>query len=433
MAINGIYSYGMGSGYYSYQAAVNNARLVQALSRNPQIQSAADSIPAVSSTSSLKDSLDFVKSYNSSMSSLMQAAMDLKSTNSSGVMQNYNVTSSDSAVAEASKNLPIRTAGDITLAVVQTAQAQTNVSASVNASQAATEAIDFTISGIGGSARIQVDASYESGAAKTNAQMLREAAQQINDQDVGVRATVVEENGEASLLLESARTGQFYGFQTSGQMGAAAGADQVQTAGTDAQYSVTENGVTRDYSSSRNDITLNGGRISVSLKGTGETTIRSDVDPDNVASALQNLTDKYNNALKVLNDNYGRGTGVDRQLRNLVRGLGAEESLEMLGITVNKDATLNFDAEVLAENMEKNPSLIKDLISGTGGIADTAFNKAVGGMNMNSSSLINEDISNLQYENMYNNPFQFLGMYSRGNSYLQNNFYAVGLMMNYLV
>ena len=35
MWINGINSYG--SGYYNYQAAINNARLVQALSRNPDL------------------------------------------------------------------------------------------------------------------------------------------------------------------------------------------------------------------------------------------------------------------------------------------------------------------------------------------------------------------------------------------------------------
>lgn len=432
MAINGIYSYGSGMSYYNYQAAVNNARLVQALSRNPQLQGAMQSVTSANNPTSLKDSLNFVKQYTSTMSSLMQAATELKSTNSAGVMNDYTVTSSDTSVATASEQLPVRTQGELTLDVTQTAQAQTNASTAVKASDTASSAMNFTVISFSGAAQVQVDAAYENGASKTNVQMLREAAQQINDQSIGVRASVVEENGESYLQLESLRTGNLYGFQVNGELGSAAGADSVQTAGADAQYSVTSNGTTRNYTSSRNDITLEGGRISVTLNGAGETTIRSDVDPDQVASALENLTEKYNDALTLLNDNYGRGSGIDRQLRNLVQGLGAESSLEKLGITVNKDATLNFDADVLTENMKKEPSLVKELITGIGGVANTAFNKSVGGMNMNSSSLINEDISNIQ-DNYLNNQFQYFGMYSRGNAYLQNNFYAVGLMMNYLI
>ena len=72
MFINGINSYGMG--YYNYQAAINNARLIDALSRNPKLQDAVKSVSP--SNSSLRNSFDFVKEYTSSMSSLMQAAMD---------------------------------------------------------------------------------------------------------------------------------------------------------------------------------------------------------------------------------------------------------------------------------------------------------------------------------------------------------------------
>ena len=188
----------------------------------------------------------------------------------------------------------------------------------------------------------------------------------------------------------------------------------------------------REYTSSRNEITVNGGRIGVTLKDAGEVTIRSDVDSEKIASALSNLVQSYNSALEVLNDNYGRGTGVDRQLRNLVRGLGPEQSLEKLGITVNKDATLNFDPEVLTKNMERDSSLVKDLISGTGGIADTAFNKAVGGMNMSSSSLINNDMDKIE-EQTLNNSYFAMNMFMGGNAYMQNNYYATGLMMNYLI
>lgn len=428
MRISGINSYGMGS--YVGQAAMNNAKLIQALSNNPRF---SEAVQAVSPTeNSLKDSLDFVKEYSSGMSSLMKAAAELKSTNSSGTMSDLAVTSSDTAVADVTERLPVRTAGEIQISISETAAAQTNISESVSAYADAAADMDFTVSGSRGSVDVQVSAADSSGAARTNVQMLRDAASQINDSDVGVRATVVEEDGNASLKLESMNTGTAYGFQVSGDLGSAAGVDQVETAGSNARYSVTENGGTREYTSSRNDITVNGGRIGVTLKEAGEVTIRSDTDPEKVASALSDLVQSYNSALEILNDNYGRGTGVDRQLRNLVRGLGPEQSLEMLGITVNKDATLNFDPEVLAKNMETDSSLVKDLISGTGGIADTAFNKAVGGMNMSSGSLINNDVDQIQEQAM-NNSYYFMNMFMGGNAYMQNNYYATGLMMNYLI
>lgn len=428
MFINGINSYGMG--YYNYQAAINNARLIDALSRNPKLQDAVKSVSP--SNSSLRNSFDFVKEYTSSMSSLMKAASELKSTNPSGVMNDFTVTSSDSDVASVTERLPVRTATEIRLDVTQTAQAQTNVSSAVNASSTAVDNMDFTVSGSSGSVDVQVSAVDESGASRTNVQMLRAAAEQINSGDVGVRASVVEENGEASLKLESLNTGTVYGFRVDGELGAAAGANGIQTAAANAQYSVTMNGVTQNYSSSRNEITVNSGRIGVTLKSAGETTLRTEVDEKRLSSAVEDLVGSYNSALKLLNDNYDRGTGVDRQLRSLVRGLGSEQSLEKIGITVNKDATLNFDPAVLSENLQKDPSLVRDIISGTGGIANTAFTKASGGMNIQSSSLISRDIADAQYESMYS-PFAMAGFYSHNSPYFQNNFYAVGLMMNYLI
>ena len=429
MWINGINSYG--SGYYNYQAAINNARLVQALSRNPDLNEVVEKVEP--KNSSLSDSFSFVKEYTSSMSSLMQAASELKGASSStSAVNDLTVTSSDTDVATVTERLPVRNYSEYVLAVSQTARAQVNVSDTVTASDTAAEDMDFTVAGSRGTASVQVSSTYDDGTAKTNGTMLREAASQINSQNVGVRASVIEDNGEAYLKLESTHTGEVYGFRAEGQLGAASGADQVQTAALNAEYSVTENGITRNYTSSGNDITIGAGRIGVDLKETGEVTIRSEMDQEKVSSALQDLVSSYNNALKVLNDNYDRGSGVDRQLRSLVRGLGSEQSLAKIGITVNKDATLEFDADVFAESMAREPSLVRDIISGTGGIADTAFNKASGGMNMNSSSLINNDVAEAQYEMMYS-PFNVMSMYSRNSAYLHNNFYAVGLMMNYLI
>ena len=193
--------------------------------------------------------------------------------------------------------------------------------------------------------------------------------------------------------------------------------------------------MTTDYESYSNDIALDSYRISATLKSTGETKIGASVniDPEKTVKAVGDLVDAYNSSIKLLNDNYGRGTGVDRQLRNLVNGLGSEKSLEKLGITVNKDATLKFDEDVLKKTMKEDPFLAKELISGSSGIANRAFSKAQAGLNVSSSSLINKDIDNAQVDAMTSNPYQAFSMYSRSGAYNMNNYAALGMMMNYLV
>lgn len=428
MAINRISSYGMG--YYDYQSSINNIRLAQALSKNTKYIQSSSSVSPV--TGSLKDSIHFMKQYNSSMSDLMSAANALRSSNRSGIMNDLSVSSSNESVATAKEKFHLRDVKELTLDVTQLAQAQSNVSAGVKASDTASSDMNFSVGNGFNSVQVNVSATNDNGSAKTNLQMLREAASQINKDAANVRATVVEKDGIASLELTGTNTGVHNGFQVNGNLGAATGLDKVQTEAANSIYSVTANGKTMQYESGSNDVSIDSTRIDVKLKGVGKTTIRSDVDPEQVADAVGDLVSAYNSSLKLLNDNYERGTGVDKQLRNLVAGLGPEQSLEKLGITVNKDATLKFDKNVLKKSLKENPSLTKDLISGTSGIANKAFNKAVTGMNANSNSLINYDIETAQYEAM-SSPYHAFNLYSKSGAYTLNNYYALGMMVNYLV
>ena len=422
MAINGINSYGMG--YYNYQSSINNIRLAQALSKNTRYMQSAASVNAP-----LKSSMTFMRQYNSSMSDLMSAANSLKGSNSSGIISNLSVSSSNEAVATATKKFGLSQAKDITLDVTQLAQAQTNVSAGVKGSDAAASDMNFTVGNGIKSVSVNVSALNSDGTSKTNVQMLREAADQINGGSANVRATLVQKDGVASLELTGTYTGAYNGFEVSGELGAAKGLDTVKTEAADSKYSVTIDGKTTKYESYSNDISVDSTRIGVSLKSTGKTTISAGLDFKKTADGISNLVDAYNSSLKLLNDNYDRGTGVDKQLRNLVAGLGSEKSLKELGITVNKDATLKFDKSVLEKNMKKSPSLTRDLISS---VANKAFNKGSAGMRVNSSTLINNDIEAAQADAM-SNPYQAFNMYSKTGAYTLNNYYALGMMMNYLV
>lgn len=433
MAINGVNSY---MGYYNYQASINNFRLTQALASNQRFTQAISSASGSSSNSyrntSLTSSMAFVKNYSSSMSDLMGSANALKSANQSGVMNDYVVSSSDASVAKATEKLTVRNAQQMDFDVQQLAAAQVNVSEGVKASDKAESDMDFTVGNAVNSVNVKVNATNSDGTSKTNVQMLKEAADQINRGTSNVKASVVQKDGVASLQLEGKYTGAANTFDVSGNLGAAAGADTVKTEAANSKYSITSGGKTTQHESYSNDVYADSYRIGVELKGVGKTTIKADVDSDKIASALSDLVGSYNSSLKLLNDNYDRGTGVDKQLRNLVAGLGSEQSLKQLGITVNKDATLSFDKDVFAKNMKDNPSLTRSLISGPGGIADRAFNKGSGGMSVNSSSLINNDLMGAQTESI-TNPMNAFSSYSRSGAYAMNNYAAVGMMLNYLV
>ena len=432
MAINGVNSR---MGYYNYQSSINNFRLSQALSKNQRFMEAVSPVSRVSNSyrnTSLTSSMAFIKNYSNSMSDMMSSANALRSVNQSGVMNDLVVSSSDSSVATATEKLPVRNAQQIDVDVKQLAAAQVNVSEGVKASEKAQSDMDFTVGNALNSVNVKVSAANADGTAKTNAQMLKEAADQINSGSSNVKASVVQKDGVASLQLEGKYTGAANSFEVSGNLGAAAGAEAVKTEAANSKYSITTGGKTTQHESYINDVYADSYRIGIELKGVGKASIKADVDSDKIASALSDLVGSYNSSLKLLNDNYDRGTGVDRQLRNLVAGLGSEESLKQLGITVNKDATLKFDKDVFAKNMKDNPSLTKSLISGPGGIADRAFNKGSSGMNVQSSSLINGDLMGAQADSI-TNPMNAFGSYSRSGAYAMNNYAAVGMMLNYLV
>ncbi len=444
MAISGIGSYGLNS-LYSYQSSINSLRLTQALSNNPRLNqsySSSSTSSVISRKAAMNANVSFVKDYSSTMSDLMNAANELRSSNKNGAMSDLAITSSDNSIATASGKLLVKNDKEYELSVEQIAQAQVNVSDGVKGSEYAKSAMNFTVGDGKNSVNVRVGTTKANGGSRTNAQMLQEAADQINKSKVGVTASVVQKDGVASLQLEGKSTGEGKDFTVSGELGAAAGADNVKTEAANAKYSVTVDGRTTEYESDKNNVSIGYYGVDVELKKAGEATLKAGVNSGNVASALGDLVDAYNSSLRFLNDNYDKGTGVGRQLRNMITGIGSEQSLKQLGITVNKDATLSFSKSTFEKNMQKDPSLTKSLVSGMGGIADRMFNKASSAMNVRSRSLINGSGSDTfsgsssgssSSMSAATNPYSVLGMYSKSGAYNMSNYYAVGMMMNYLI
>jgi len=110
MAISGIGSYGLNS-LYSYQSSINSLRLTQALSNNPRLNqsySSSSTSSVISRKAAMNANVSFVKDYSSTMSDLMNAANELRSSNKNGAMSDLAITSSDNSIATASGKLLVK-------------------------------------------------------------------------------------------------------------------------------------------------------------------------------------------------------------------------------------------------------------------------------------------------------------------------------------
>ncbi len=442
MGVGGIGSSYMSS-YLNYSSTINQLRLQQALQRYQANTQAVTPVQRVSSYNGSRGTYSasgksFLKEYNSTMSDLMQSANTLRASNSSGVVNDLVLGSSDASVVTAESRYGISSVKDLTVDVEQIAKAQINQSEGVAASARASSGMDFSIasqkaSGGSSSISVHVDAKNERGITRTNREMLTEAARQINQARGDVQASVVEKDGKVSLQLTGKSTGAGNTYEVNGNTGGIEGLDRTVQASQDARYSITRNGSTQNYTSSDNKVSLDLGRVNATLKSEGSATISPQRDSDKIISAVEELVKNYNNAVELLGRNMDRGPGVTNQLRNMVRGLGSTQSLEKAGITKNDDGTLSFDKEALTENLKKDPNLVNNIISGQNGIAQTAYNRASSGLQTNSASLLQNDLNQRTSDLMMTDSYHFLNSFSRAGAHNLSNYMALGLMMDYLV
>ncbi len=155
----------------------------------------------------------------------------------------------------------------------------------------------------------------------------------------------------------------------------------------------------------------------------------------NTVDATQDFVDQYNSTLKLLNDNADRGPGVMKQLARMVQDPAPESSMDMIGLSMNDDGTLQLDQEkmttALKDSSAGSQKLYRDILGGFGGVADTTYKYAQYGLNTSARDLVMNDLSNIKsVEN--ENPFVELYDSFRSSAYSMNNM-AVGAMMNLLV
>ncbi|MBS4959398.1 MAG: flagellar filament capping protein FliD [Clostridiales bacterium] len=429
MSVNGV-------GYYGNYYGVNN---ISSLYRH-QIQNASQKVSRVSDSSYSnlrryveKSSAGFLKSYNSSMASLMTSANALKSTNKSSVWNKLSASSSDTKIIEVKQNYSMNSKDTYDVSVKQLAQTQKNISQQVDKNSYASSDAAVSISNAYGDFTFQVSHKDENGRLKTNGQILDEIASVVNQSGIGIQAEVLTKDGQAQLSLVSKETGEENAFRVTGDFAEKSGLTNISRLAQDAVYTVSKNGHEgKEYTASSNTVSIDYGRVDATLKSEGNSTIGVGVNKDQVVSAVKDLVKNYNSTVQMLGRNADRGYGVEKQLNNMLNLPLSEKSLALTGITRNKDGLLELDEEKLRSSLEENPSLVKEVIGGSFSLSQTLFEDGRKGLSQSGASLIENDLG-IAEQRETADLFSLLNRYSRSGAYAVSNFYTVGNLINMLV
>ena len=427
---NNLYGANGTNNYMNTTNALNQLKLQQALDK----LDSTNKVTSNTSSNSLSSSAStFLRNYNSGMSDLMSSANSLRDVNKAGVSNELTVNSSDTDVLTATKNYTLRKEESFDVSVQQLATAQQNVSQAVTSNQKATENAELSIATSKGTTNINISSVNANGVQKTNHQMLNDIAKEINRQNVGVRASVTSKDGKSTLQLTAKETGTDNSFVVNGKFAQDNGLDKAETEAQNAKYSVTDSsGDTQDFTSNSNKVSLDYGKASMTLKKTGDAKVTVGVDDNKIASAVEDLVDKYNKALSVVSANENRGSGVKSQLNRMLNGPAPEKSMELIGITKNANGSLSLNKDTLLEKLKEDPDLTKDIISGSHGFAQGVYRSAESALSRPANALISSDLKQIQQESSMDT-LNLMHRFSTSGAYNLNNFYTVGLLMNMLV
>lgn len=384
--------------------------------------------------------INFLSDYQKSMSDLMSAANTLSGTNKNGVLNAMGIASSDNKIMTATTSYSLNAKESYTVDVKQLASVQKNTSAQLGSYAKPTESGSFTIATGSKTVRFDVDPT----GAKNNKEMLGELAKEINRNDLGVTAKIVEENGKVSLAITGQETGAENGFTVTGGFAANIGLDSVTNAATDAIYTVEKKGGTGpvEFTSADNTVSIGGYKIEATLKDTGTATLSAGLDTGKTADAMEKLVKSFNSTLSMLDSNSARSATATRQLRNMILPPTSEKTMAKIGITVGKDGSMSFDRKVFNEAMEKDPTLVKDIIGGGNGIAQGIIKDTQKALQVTSANLLGQNNSNLSGaslggfsdQQMFDtNQMSMLSAYSKSGAYNMTNYYTVGAMMNLFI
>ncbi|MGN8158744.1 flagellar filament capping protein FliD [Salinisphaera sp. RV14] len=287
-------------------------------------------------------------------------------------------------------------------------------------------------------------------------------AQAINQKTGGqVSASIVGGSTGQRLVLTGNATGSQQSFTISGT-GALSGLSYGSSTSTMTQARAARNATLNvngvPVTSQSNTLTGAIPNGTVTVAGSGSTSIGVSVDPSKLSSGVASVIKKLNSAVSAISKAtaFQKGSGsssskagpllgdysatsLSSKLVNAVSGLSnGTLSGRDIGITTNKDGTISFDSTQFASAFQSNPSAVNDLVSQLHDQMSSITQGAIGatgqgGFIAAQQKSINQSISNLNSEISQQNQFvnqemqiytqQFGTMQSKQNSLQVQNSY----------
>lgn len=372
----------------------------------------------------------FLSRYSANYNSLSSAAQALSTKGSSSVWSNNQASSSNTDVVDVKNGYASQMEGRYEVNVRQLAQAQSNQSVALDSKAISTAETGTLMLNTGNQQfKLSIDPT-----GKTNEQVFKDVADAINANKTGLTAKVITKDGQSSLQVTGQKTGMQNEFAFSGDLAEQLGLNQVTQQAQDAIVDVTNvaTGQQDTLMDSDNQVNLDSYRVSMELKDTGKSIVDFGVSADDLVSSVQKLVDSYNDTVKLLNDNNNMGTGVGRQLKNLLTPAISEKSMELLGLSYNKDGTLALDEDTLKEAYATDSDQVKDLLGGRYSVAESLSARATSALTQSSQSLVNGSAAN----SSSSNDIDFVSLmnsYSRRGAYNLMNYNYIGSLLNTLV
>lgn len=365
-----------------------------------------------------RDSKEFYSDFVDNFSELKRSSNSLKSYGSSSVFKEGNYGSNDTTVVSTTSTSSYNTS-DYKIEVSQLATGK-SISYKELSSSGSDLVKDGSISINNGKSSYNFDVNTEN--ALNNKDAINKIAETINKANIGVSARTVENDGKVSLKLQATTTGE------NSKLTVAFGSDlsnaiSVKTTeeGKNAKYKVND----VDYTSESNNIKLSS-TINASLNSIGKAKISSDnIDSKKVVDAVKKFANDYNKIINFLDKNSSKSTKLEDLADSFKSTKDSSSSLSEIGITVGDDGKFSINQDKLKSVVNSDYKKVKNIFSGSSGIANQTYNKVQNAMNNS--------------KNLYPN-FQFSSgdssIYSSNNSniiYSQyNSVYTSGLFLNSL-
>ena len=323
-------------------------------------------------------------------SQLNQLESTVQTLGSQSSFTNVTAASSDSTIATVSGGSGgIASTYDLNIANTAKSQVTSSTTGYANTTYIAADggSISFTIMGQT-TAAIQI----------TGQTTLSALAGQINSQNSGVFAAVVNDGTNNKLVLMSQQTGQNNGFTVNNNLTNSTGTAVTFAAGQSPTSGNTQNASDASFTLNGMSITSSSNTVStaipgvtISLQKAGDTTVNVTPDYSTLEKTLSTFVSQYNGLQSAITQQSTSSNGqtaplandpVTRQiLSDLATGLMAANTgggqytyLSEIGLEFNTDGTLTFDSSTFEKAMNTSSTDVQTLLQGSNGTGGL-FNK----------------------------------------------------------